>query len=76
MDKDVPIFVRIEEYRDVLEVINLIKSNINDAEDLLSQINELKNEEDAEMERWQNSIDAIKRKIQFIDRALFEPEMI
>ena len=76
MEKDMPIYVRIEEYRDVLEVINLIKSKIEDAEDVMGQINELKNEEDAELERWKNSVDNVKRKVQFIDRALFEPEMV
>ena len=72
--EDMPIYVRIEEYRDAMEVVNMIKNKLVEARKVLEKINELKNEEDMELERWENGLEALERKMQFIDKALFEPE--
>ena len=72
--KDAPIFVRIDEYKDILDVIELIKAKIIDAKTTLSRINELKNAEDNEIEVWTQELEEVERKISFIDRSLFEPE--
>jgi hypothetical protein len=69
-----PIFVRIDEYKDFLDVIELIKGKITEAKTTLTKINELKNSEDAEIEVWTNELEEINRKISLIDRTLFEPE--
>ena len=71
-----PIYVRIEEYRDVLDIINMIKNKVAEARKTLERIKELENEEDGEMERWENALDVIERKMSFIDKALFEPEAL
>lgn len=73
---EMPVFVKIEDYKDVLEVINLIKNKVADAKKTLEKINELKNEEDAELELWHNSLSEIERKTDFIDKTLFEPETL
>ncbi|MFP4424204.1 MAG: hypothetical protein ACLFP2_03140 [Candidatus Woesearchaeota archaeon] len=72
--KDAPVFVRIDEYKDVLDVIELVKTKIKESKTTLARINELKNTEDAEIETWTNELDEVERKIEFIDRTLFEPE--
>jgi chromosome segregation ATPase len=69
-----PIFVRIDEYKDFLDVIELIKGKIAEAKTTLQKINELKNSEDTEIEVWTNELEEINRKISLIDRTLFEPE--
>lgn len=73
---EMPIYVRIEEYRDVLDVINMIKNKIKDARASLGKINQLKNEEDAELEKWTSELDSVERKVAFIDKAMFEPEAV
>jgi hypothetical protein len=75
-EKEMPIYVRIEEYRDVLDVVNMLKNKLEEAKSVLAKLNELKNEEDIELERWENGLAAVERKIQFIDKTLFEPEAI
>ncbi len=72
--EDMPVFVKIDEYKDVLEVMNLIRSRIKDAKETLARVNEIKNEEDAELELWSTTLDDIERKVDFADRTLFEPE--
>ena len=75
-EREMPIYVRIEEYRDVLDVINMIKNKLEEARAILQEINELKNEEDAELERWEQGLEAIERKVKYIDKTLFEPETV
>ncbi len=76
MTGEMPVFVKIEEYKDVLDVIELIKDKLAQANNLLGRINELKNEEDSELERWKSNLEEIERKIDDIDNSLLEPESV
>jgi len=71
-----PVFVKIEEYKDVLDIMNMIRNKLGEAKTILAKINELKNEEDAELELWHSGVEEVERKIDFVDRALFEPSSI
>lgn len=73
MKEEMPVFVKIDEYKTVLDLMNLIKGKLAQAKETLVKINELKNEEDAELELWRNSLDEIERKVEFVDKTLFEP---
>jgi hypothetical protein len=66
------IFVKIDEYRDVLDILNLTKEKLNEAKDILNTIIHLKNEEDAEIENWHNELEDIEKKVSFLDKTLFE----
>ena len=73
---EMPVYVKIDEYKDVLDLIKMIKNKLTEAKEMLSRINELKNEEDAELELWHSGVEEIERKIEFVDKALFEPSML
>ena len=73
MQHGAPVYVRINEYKDILDIINLIKEKLKEARATLSKINKLKNEEDNELSLWNSELDEIEKKIEFIDRTLFEP---
>jgi len=73
---EMPIFVRIEEYKDVLDVVNMVKNKLREAKTTLGKINELKNEEDIELEKWEQGLDSVERKLAFIDKVMFEPEAV
>jgi len=73
---EMPIFVRIEEYKDVLDVINMVKNKLKEARDTLNRINELKNEEDVELEKWEQGLDQVERRMDYIDKVMFEPEAV
>lgn len=75
-EQGMPVYVRIEEYKDVLDVMNLVKSKIAEARETLAKLNDLKNEEDAELELWHTSLEEIERKVDFADKALFEPSAL
>ena len=69
-----PVFVKIEDYKDILDVLELIKDRLGEAKRTLADINELKNDEDAELELWSSTLNDIEKKLEDIDRTLFEPE--
>lgn len=72
--ENAPVYVKIKDYKDVLDVLDLIKNKISEARELLGKINELKNEEDTELELWNSGLEEIERKVEFVDRTLFEPQ--
>lgn len=69
-----PVFVKIDEYKEILDVLDMIKGKIKEIRDVLGSINALRNEEDAELAMWNNTINDIEKKIDGIDRIMFEPE--
>lgn len=74
LQSNIPVFVKIEEYKDVLDTVNLIKSKMMEARNILSEIESIKQEEDAEVQQWTENIEELEGKISQIDKALFEPE--
>jgi len=69
-----PIFVKIDEYDDVLKIVKSVRKKIDEAKETLLRINDLKNEEDHHLEMWQNALAEIEKKVDFIDHSLSEPE--
>ena len=69
-----PVFVKVDEYHDVLNLMKHIRKKLEEAKETLLKVNDLKNEEDHQLEMWQNTLDEIEKKIDFIDHSLNEPE--
>ncbi|MFH1511345.1 MAG: hypothetical protein ABIF10_06645 [Candidatus Woesearchaeota archaeon] len=74
MRREMPIFVKIDEYKEILEVMDLLKNRIAETKVVMGRLNEVKNAEDSELEQWKAQLDEIERKVTFIDKTLFEPE--
>jgi predicted nuclease with TOPRIM domain len=72
--KEPPVFVKIDEYKDILDILEMIKGKLEEAKNTLADINEMKNDEDAELEMWSSTLNEIEKNIENIDRTLFEPE--
>ncbi len=73
MDK-MPVFVKIDEYEDVLNLVKNVRRKLDEAKDTLIKINDLKNEEDHQLELWQNTLNEVEKKVDFLDHSLSEPE--
>ncbi len=71
-----PVFVKIDDYNSVLDLMKAIQRKMDEAKETLAKINELKNEEDHQIEMWQNSLVEIEKKIEFMNHSLNEPEPI
>ncbi|MBS3096200.1 hypothetical protein J4480_02060 [Candidatus Woesearchaeota archaeon] len=72
--RGMPVFVKVDEYKEILDVLDMIKGKMKEIRDTLGSINSLRNDEDAELAMWNNTISEIEKKIESIDRIMFEPE--
>ncbi len=73
MNRETNVFIKLDEYNDLLDIIALINEKIKEARAVLGKIYELKSQEDSELEAWKSSLDEVERKLRYIDNALFEP---
>jgi len=69
-----PVFVKVDEYTRVLELLKVIRTKLEEAKATATKINDLKNEEDHQLEMWQSTLTEIEKKVDFIDHSLNEPE--
>ena len=49
---ETPVFVKIEEYKDIVDIINLTQEKIRKARELLAKIDELRHQEDQTVLQW------------------------
>lgn len=73
MSQPTHVFVKLEEYEDVLDIMNSMRTKLSEANQLLNEINKLKNQEDAEIDEWLKQLREIDSRIMTIGKALFEP---
>jgi len=69
-----PLFVKIEDYHEVLTLISNLRDKIGDAKQNIDKIHSLKNDEDTELANWGQSLEEIEKKIEVISQHLNEPE--
>ena len=69
-----PVFVKVGEYKEILDVLDMVKGKINEIRATLGSINDLRSEEDSEVSMWTSTIDDIEKKIEDIDKMMFEME--
>jgi hypothetical protein len=75
MPSGMPVFVRIDEYKDVLEVLDLLNKRVEKAHEIIDRLCQLKEEEETELDVWQKELDEVERKVSFMNRTLVEPNM-
>ena len=72
--KEAHVFVKVDDYKDVLDILELLKEKLEQAKKTLWDINELKKEEDSELDLWKSTLDELEEKIHNMGNFLFEPE--
>ena len=69
-----PVFVKVDEYKEILDVVDMIKDKMDEIRKMLQKMSDLRNHEDAEVSMWSSKIEDIDKRIGDIDRMMFEPE--
>lgn len=65
-----PVFVKIEKYREVEDTIAQIKAKIEEAKSTLEQLNQIKAEEEHEMQNWHDEISKIESKVNTVEQSM------
>lgn len=75
MDDKAPVFVKVDEYKDIMDIVSLMRDKIKHAKMLLDNIAEQKAKEDRELANWAKELDEVEASVARIDGTLREPEM-
>ncbi|MBI2545622.1 hypothetical protein HYV81_00390 [Candidatus Woesearchaeota archaeon] len=73
--KDVPVFVKIDEYRNILENINTIRNKIKESDYVVEALGDLRTKVEAEFEKWREDLEEMQRKLLYIDKVVFEDKV-
>lgn len=68
-----PIFVKLDEYNEIMKMVSSIKDKVEDAKRALDSINDLKHKEDTELESWKTNLTEIEKRIEDITQTFTEP---
>tara|TARA_B100001013_G_C24496884_1_gene397508 strand:- start:274 stop:507 length:234 start_codon:yes stop_codon:yes gene_type:complete len=71
-EKETPIFIKVENYKEVIELMRSIKRKIEEAKSNLDRIYTIKSEEDVKIEEWDDLLRDLEKKTTFIDETLLE----
>ena len=74
--EEAPVFVKVDDYKDILDILGLVKNKLDEARKTLSDINDIKKEEDSEIEMWNSTVEEIEKKLEDIQTTLLEPERV
>jgi len=69
-----PVFVKVDDYKEILDVLEMIRTRVSEIRQVLNNLKSLRNEEDSELAVWSNAINEIEKKVEGIDKIMFEPE--
>ncbi|MBI2548487.1 hypothetical protein HYW21_04000 [Candidatus Woesearchaeota archaeon] len=71
MDTQPTLFVKIDDYNQVAEILDEIKGKMEEAKKAMETLMELKAKEDAELQSWQDGLDQINERMHFIEQTVF-----
>ena len=74
-EKKAPVYVKVEEYKDIMDIMTLMREKLRQSKFLLDKIAELKGQEDAELSTWAKELEDVESRVSAIDKTLFEPGM-
>jgi len=67
-----PLFVRQDSYKAIIDGVSIIKKKLKESDDLVLNLNGIKDSKDKEFERWRISLEDIQRKLIYVDKILYE----
>jgi hypothetical protein len=74
VERGVPVFVKINDYKEILDIVDVMKQKLKETKMSLLRIKELKGQEDQEVQEWEKNIEEITKRLTFIDSAFFDNE--
>ena len=73
-DQKAPVFVKVEEYKSILDLLDAVRQKLGQARSLITRVSELKQQEDAQIEAWARDMDDVEERLSSISKSLLEPQ--
>ncbi len=65
-----PIFVKIDKYKEIIEIVEVINKKVAGVKKLLAEFEELRTKEEEELTNWEKNLDEITHKIESMKEEL------
>jgi hypothetical protein len=65
-----PMFVAVEDYKRIINDTNTVRSKLMNAENFVRRLGDLKNEEERVFEKWRSKLEAVEKKLNYVDRLI------
>jgi hypothetical protein len=65
-----PVFVKIDKYKDILNIVEVVNKKVVGVKQLLAELEELKDKEAEELNNWKNNLDQITHKLEIMQEEL------
>ena len=69
-----PVFVKVDEYKEILDILEVTHDKVKKARAMLAKIQDLKKQEDLALETWKRDLDVVESRVVEIDQKLFHPQ--
>jgi len=70
--ENVPIYVKIDKYKELMDVLRAINAKMMQVDKTMEKISQLKAEEDVQLKNWNDSLADIKDRMNHINQAMYE----
>ncbi|MDD9953514.1 MAG: hypothetical protein OXR66_04195 [Candidatus Woesearchaeota archaeon] len=70
--ENVPIYVKVDQYKELLQVLKTVDTKLNNVNKTIEIINSLKAKEDDEIRKWNENLEDIHSRLQRIREAFHE----
>lgn len=69
-----PVYIKIESYNDILDIIALARSKIQQAKTLHDRLEKLHSQEEEHLQQWQEEIQNVEHNLEEMDNTLARPQ--
>jgi predicted nuclease with TOPRIM domain len=70
MQENAQVFIKIEDYKKIISTVNLLKTKLEEAKEILKSISELKIQEYNQLSKWDSNLEEIEKRIKSVDQEL------
>jgi vacuolar-type H+-ATPase subunit I/STV1 len=70
--ENTPIFVKIDEYEDILDVVEVINDKVDEIKTALQDLKDVKQQEDEHIKQWNSQLDFVTQKMKYVNETLKE----
>ncbi len=67
-----PLFIKIDKYETAMGIMHSINEKLDEAGSIVSELRQIRRDEDTQLDEWSEHIRAIKEKLMNVDSMLFE----
>jgi peptidoglycan hydrolase CwlO-like protein len=70
--ENVPIYVKVDKYKELVEVLKAINTKLQSIDKTIERVNQLKSQEDLQLQSWTENLSDIKGRLEKINKAFYD----